>query len=200
MARNKCEIEDCEQPVRHTPRGAAPRGLRCDAFEGRSSAPAPPAAQTTKTVEEQIPSSPATGRQKPSATREWDFSLPDPGPPRPGAQLIDMDANWRQHAGLRAPLEAATLPETARERFSENWERLASEPMSDRRSPAGIKMERSPLTRWLFTQDRFDFGAAIGPLLLLLLLAASSIYGWRLLADHERKPSPPVESSPGEKR
>ena len=94
--------------------------------------------------------------------------------------MIDMDANWRHHAGLRAPLETATMPEISRERFSENWERLASEPISDRRSPAGRKMERSPLTRWLFTQDRFDFGVAIGPLLLLLLLAASSIYCWRL--------------------
>ena len=199
MARNKCEIEDCEQTVRHTPRGAAPRCLRSDAFESRSPARLVPAPHTAEAGKDQITSRPETSRQKPSATREWDFSLPDPAPPRPGDQLIDMDANWRRHAGLRAPLETAALPEISRERFSENWERLASEPRGDRRSPARTTTERSLLTRWVFTHGRLDFGVAIGPLLLLILLAAASIYGWRLLADHERKPSPTVETIPEKK-
>lgn len=200
MARNKCEIEDCEQPVRHTPRGAAPRGLKSDAFEARSSAPPPRAAPPAEPLEKPLrPLSPISG-QTPSVTREWDFSLPDPAPPRPGDQLLDMDANWRQHSGLRAPLEPATLPETSRERFSENWERIASEPRRDRRTSVRKKVERSLLTRWLFPDGRFDFGVAVGPLLLLILLAAAIVYGSRLLTDPERKPPPTVEIIPGRKR
>ena len=197
MARNKLDIEDTEQSVRHTPRGAAPRGLRSDAFEGRSSTPGPPAVPTMETFEEQVPSILATSRPVPSAPLEWDFSLPDPATPRPGDQLLDRDANWRRQASLRAPLDTAPLPETTRERFSENWERMASEPKRDRRNRVRKKGERSRLTRWLFPDGRFDFGNAFGPLLLVMLLAAAIVYGWRLLADNQRKPSPPVESTPG---
>ena len=198
MARNHCENHDCEPPVLHTPRGAAPRGLRSDAFEGRQAAPPPAAARKAGATEARTHALVAKSPRQAQAqeARDWDFALPAPAQPRTTDQLVDMDANWRQHAGLRAPSETAPLPEPTRERFTENWERLASEPVPDRRSKVRQKMEQSPLTRWLFTGGRFDFGAAVGPLLLLILLVAAFIYGQRLLAGAGKKMRPAAETAP----
>lgn len=196
MARNNCEKNDREPPVLHTPRGAAPRGLRSDAFEGRPPPP-PAAAQTAEAFEERVPALLANSRtQQAVEMRDWDFALPVTAPSRKKEPLVEMDANWRQHAGLRAPSEAAPLPEPTRERFTENWERLASGPPPDHRSRVRRKIERSILTRWLFSHGRFDLGAAVGPLLLLALLVAVFIYGQRLLAGGVKKMSPAVETRP----
>ena len=195
MARNHRDYPNREPPVLHTPRGAAPRGLRSDAFEGRRAAP-PPAAQTAGAMEECLLTPPAPSRSLAAEARDWDFALPAPAPSRRTGQLMDMDANRRQHAGLRAPAEAARFPEPTRERFTENWERLASEPLPDRRSKARRKLEGSWLTRWLFSGGRFDLGAAVGPVLLLILLAAALVYGQRLLAGGGNKVPPAVQTSP----
>ena len=196
MARNQIENQDCEQPTLQTPRGAAPRGLRSDAFEGRPAPLPPQSAQTAEAFEARLPELLESSKPKAPQAREWDFALPSATPPRLEHQLMDRDANWRQHAGLRAPAETAPLPDTSRERFSENWERLASEPPKDRSSKLRRKMEQSPLTRWLFSDGRFDFGSAIGPLLLLLLLLAAFRFGQRMLAGGEKQPPRAAETAP----
>jgi hypothetical protein len=107
--------------------------------------------------------------------------MPDP-PPLPARDpLIDPDANRRRQIGLRAPLESSPIPDPARERFSENWQRMAAEPRREHRGRAHRRPNRSLLTRWLFTDGRFDLGAAAGPVLLLALLVAAFIYGRRIL-------------------
>ena len=196
MARNQLENQDCEQPILQTPRGATPRGLRSDAFEGRPPPAQPQTAQTAEAFEARLPELMAHSKPKAPAALEWDFALPSAPPPRPANQLMDRDANWRQHAGLRAPAEAAPIPDTSRERFTENWERLASEPHRERSRILRRKMEHSPLTRWLFSDGRFDFGAAIGPLLLLLLLLAAFRFGQRMLADGEKQAPRAAETTP----
>lgn len=181
MARQKTDASDDEMPVLHTPRGAAPRGLRSDAFEAVFHPPAvvtPPVATP--------PPTPVNGEPL-----DWAFAMPDAQPQDTREPLIDPDANWRHQAALRM-LPETTLPERAREKFSENWERLASEPSNPPGgSPLRRRMERSRMGGWLFSHGRLDLGAAFGPLLLVLLLAAAIIYGRKLLSGGSAEPSRP---------
>ena len=186
-----------EQPVLHTPRGAVPRGLKSDAFVARPAAVAPPAGQTVGALEARVPVVEASGDPNPAAVRQWDFALPDPALARSGDPFMQPDANRRRHAGPRAPAEADSIPATAREQFAENWDRLASEPARGRRRKAQRFLERSPLTRWLLSDGRFDFAAAAGPVLLLVLLGALIFYGRRLLAGEEKKTAPATETDRG---
>ena len=128
------------------------------------------------------------------AVLDWDFAMPTPGTPKEQDPHLDTDANWRRQIALRPPVETEAFPSPSRERFSGNWERLASEPLRHRKAADHRKPERSALTRWLFSNGRFDFGAALGPLLLLALLTGLAIYGTRLLSGNEKQHPPAPES------
>ncbi len=199
MARDHTrDLTDPAAPVLHVPQGAVPRGLRSDAFLQRES-PRPQPAPSPAEFESRIPAVIAASATVPAA-RDWDFALPAPLPPKDSDPLLDMDANWRRQVGLRAPEEPTILPNTTRERFAGNWDRLASEPRKESHSVFRRRMERSPVTRWLFTNGRFDFGAAAGPLLLIVLLIAAIIYGSQVIAAGGTRPAPSAESQPASSR
>jgi hypothetical protein len=184
-------------PVHRTPRGASPRPLRSDPFAGRSAAPQTSPLQKPEKQAEPEPTSaePEPHEPAPPRERDWNFAVPEPIPNRTGEPLIDPDINWRQHAGLRAPLETAPIPDISRERFSENWQRMAAEPRRESRGRLRRRLQRSALTRWMFSQGRFEMGAAAGLLLLLALLVAAFVYGRRLLSGNERTTTPAAEST-----
>lgn len=190
---NSDEIVADGTPVLHTPQGAAPRRLRSDAFVDRPAVAPPAAVPGPQEFEERISVLRATGKRASAAPRDWDFAVPEPVRERPRDALVDPGGNWRQHAGLRAPVETAALPDSSRERFSENWQRLASEPLRERRSRVRRSLEKPELTRWMFSHGRFEWGAALGFLLLLALLIAAFVYGRRLLTGHNQKAAPPAE-------
>lgn len=199
MARDHTrDLTDPSAPVLHVPQGAVPRGLRSDAFLQRESSRPQPAPSPAE-FESRIPALTAAAATVP-APRDWDFALPAPLPPKESDALHDPDANWRRQVGLRAPEEPVALPDTARERFAGNWERLASEPRKEHHSVFRRRIEKSRATRWLFTNGRFDFGAAAGPLLLLILLCAAIIYGRQVIASGGHKPAPPAETPPAPAR
>gem|GEM_PF-6075363 len=201
MPRTKsAEIVADGTPVMHTPRGASPRGLRSDTFVSRPPGPPPVTVPGPEESEERAPDPPPGDKPASTGPRDWDFAVPEPSPERTRDPLIDPDVNWRQHAGLRAPVDPAPLPELARERFSENWQRLAAEPLRDRRSHAQRRMEKSGLTRWMFSHGRFEMGAAFGFLLLMALLVAAFVYGRRLLAGQDQKANRPAEAHPASTR
>jgi len=175
-------------PVRHTPPGVEPRGLPSNRLRINPDAfPAELAAQESL--------DPLSAAPAPVVERDWDFALPQPPPPKEADPLLNADANWRHQAGLRIPLDPDALREGIRDRFSDNWERLASEPPRTLKAPGKAAPLRSPLTRWMFTNGRFDIAATAGPLLLLVLLIAGVIYGSRLLQGGTVR-SPPSGESP----
>jgi hypothetical protein len=124
--------------------------------------------------------------------------MPAPAPARsplhPQDPLIDFDSNLRHQSGLRPPAETTSLPESSRERFSENWERLAFVAPRHRRSRLRRKLEESKVTGWMFSGGRFEVNAAAGILMLVLLLAAAFIYGKRILTNSESKSPPPAKT------
>lgn len=174
-------------PVQQTPPGAEPRELRSDTFLTRPDTAAP------KLAARESPA-PLPAASVATVERDWDFALPEPPPQKDGDPLLDPDTNWRQHAGLRAPLEPAALKEDIRERFSDNWARLAAEPPRHSNGHRKHTLQRSPLTRWMFSHGHFDITAAAGPLLLLALLIAGVILGSRLLLGGGVKSAPAGES------
>jgi hypothetical protein len=125
--------------------------------------------------------------------------MPVPATPRQTDPHLDPDINWRRHVGLRAPAETAAFSETIREKFNENWERLASAPPRPRHGKVRLNLGKSALTRWLFHDGRLDFGNAFGSLLLIGLLVATVIYGAKVLAGsggESRQHAPAVQSHP----
>lgn len=196
MARN--QIPDSAHPVEpvlHAPQGVAPRGLRSDPFAGRAEmrpsagpGPRPEASSETK------PAPPAPNSE---SGRDWDFAMPVPTAPRQSDPHLNPDINWRRHVGLRASVESSGFTETAREKFHENWDRLASaEPPRTRRGKLSRSLEKSPLTRWLYHHGHLDFGNAFGALLLIGLLVAAAVYGTRVLAGSGHQHTPAAQSSP----
>ena len=122
--------------------------------------------------------------------------MPEPAPSRQADPLLDPDINWRSHAGLRAPVETAPIPKAAREKFNENWERLASEPPRRPQGQGrGHSLKKSAFTRWLYHDGRLDFINAFGSLLLLGLLAAAIIYGSKMLTGSGGNPHTPAAGS-----
>ena len=116
--------------------------------------------------------------------------------PRESDPHLNPDVNWRRHVGLRPPGEAAFFSDTARERFNENWERLASEPARTRHGTMRRTMEKSAVTRWLFHRGSFELGNALGALLLIGLLVAAAIYCTRVLTGTGNPHPPAAQSSP----
>lgn len=194
MARNSIpEQPDPEPglPVHSTPPGASPRGLRSESFLTRESPP-PPDVPGLEEFLEKMPSVPPADVNP--AVLDWDFAMPTPGAPKKQDPHLDTDANSLRQIALRPPVETEAFPSPSRERFAGNWERLASEPLRHRKGKEPRKSERSPLTRWLFTNGRLDFGAALGPLLLIALLTGLAIYGTRLLLGSGQQHPPATES------
>src|SRR5204862_3169954 len=107
----------------------------------------PPAAPAPRAPEP--PSEPPATSAGP---RDWDFAMPAPAPAplHPQDPLIDFDSNLRHQSGLRPPAETNALPESSRERFSENWERMAFVAPRHRRSRLRRKLEGSKVTGWMF--------------------------------------------------
>ena len=129
MPRTKsAEIVADGMPVLHTPPGASPRGLRSDSFMSRPPNSPPVSVPGPGDIQECEPDRQAVEEPAPAGPRDWDFAIPELSSERTRDPLINPDVNWRQHAGLRAPMDPAPLPVLARERFSENWERIAAEP------------------------------------------------------------------------
>jgi hypothetical protein len=129
--------------------------------------------------------------------RDWAFGVPESAPEHSSREsLIDPDANWRHQAGQRAPAEIP-LPQSARERFSENWERLASSPQGETRSRSRMrrKLESSKVSGWMFSGGRFELNAVAGTLMLLILLVSAFVYGRRLLTPSEPKADPPAKTN-----
>ena len=179
-----------DEPVLYTPPGAAPRSLRSDPFEKNRDArplrePAANGAVHSETAESSA-----------DTPRSWDFAMPAPQPPKAADPHIGPDVNWRRHVGLRPPPTPPSFPTSSRERFCENWERLAAEPAPDRRSRMHRALLASPLTRWLFHRGQLDFGNAFGLLLFAALLAAAVIYGRKFLAGPP--PQTSLHSAPGQ--
>lgn len=197
MTRIKSEEIADERPVLHTPRGASPRGLRSDTFVGRPAMAPPSAVPGAEEFEERIPELLASGQPAPAGVRDWDFAVPEPVRQQVRDPLMDPDANRRHQTGLRTPVDTPPLPEFSRERFSENWQRLAAEPARKNRSRVRRSFENSTLTRWMFSHGRFELGVAVGSLLLLALLVAAFIYGHRILGGDERSPAPAAEKATG---
>jgi hypothetical protein len=181
-------------PVRNTPRGVSPRGLPSDAFAGRAAGPPPLAAKAPDHVESRVPEVPVATEAPPGEPRDWEFHAPEPSPEKLRKPLVDPDSTRRRVAGLHGPGHHARLPDTCRERFSENWARLASEPRSAHRRRARRKTGRSVMSRWFFAHGRFELGAAVGPLLLLALLIAAIVYGQKLLSGGPQSPPHAVEA------
>jgi hypothetical protein len=125
--------------------------------------------------------------------RGWAFHLPGPAPEKCREPLVQTDDARLLHAGQRPPEECVRVPVAVREHFAGNWERAAAEPLPDHRRRVRRRMESSRLTRWLFTNGRFDITSAFGPLLLLLLLAAVFYLGYKLLTGGGGLPPPPAE-------
>lgn len=156
-------------PVLHTPAGALPRSLRSDAFEARTPLlPQRPAAEPE--------------RQSQPGERDWDFAMPEPPERKPEAVLIHPDANLRHHPALKLPAGPAPLPDQQRERFNDNWQRLAAEPVPPTQGALRRSLEQSKATRWMFSRGRFDIASFAGLLLLAALLCSAIYYGHRLLA------------------
>ena len=180
-----------DEPVLYTPPGAIPRSLRSDPFEGRREG-RPQNLQGPAALDQ-----PAAGSfSDSSGERSWDFAMPAPVAPRTADPHMDPDVNWRRQVGLRAPVETPSFPDSTRERFCENWERLAAEPRNSRESRLHRALVASPLTRWLFHRGQLDFGNAFGLLLLAALLTAAVIYGRKVLAGPP--PQTSLHASPGE--
>jgi hypothetical protein len=174
-------------PKWRTPKGASPRGLRSDAFITRS---APPP-RTAAAPEPEVPDKKET---EPVEPRDWAFGVPEPARRSGGKALIEPDANLRNIPKLRNAPAHANIPNAAREKFCENWERMEAAPPRQKKSRMRRRLEKSKVSGWLFTGGRFEVNAAAGALMLAVLLVAAFFYGRKLLTNGETKPSPPARA------
>lgn len=183
-----------ESPMLRTPPGAEPRGLPTDDFEGRPAFNPPAAAAGSDETQRRIPAL-LSSEESVAPVRDGDLGVPGPAPPdeRRLKLLIEPEANRRHKVKMRALDETVPLPEAARERFSENWQRMASEPRR-KRSRVRRRLVHFPFLRWLFRKRRLNAGIAIGLLLFLLLLLGAFIYS-RLMPGGEGRAAIPSEKS-----
>lgn len=111
----------------------------------------------------------------PSSIREWRTRYRD--------LLEDAAPLTEENHGLK-DAGLIYIPESAREMFTENWDRLVTETAAEaadfRQSPGQIFLQTSPVTSWLFHDGQLDRGILAGALSGMIVLAILASF---LLAD-----------------
>jgi hypothetical protein len=82
-----------------------------------------------------------------------------------------------------------TIPQAAREQFTENWERLVliteATPSTFQQNPVQVFLENSWITSWLFSEGQLDRGVVAGAAVALLVLILTGSF---LFAGHFYRP------------
>lgn len=118
-------------------------------------------------------------------------------------ELLQADGSGAAHMPLidfgdvNPNADLITIPEEARRRFAENWERLLeatrATPEVFRQSPLQVLLQNSRVTSWLFTAGRLDRTVVAGSITAVAGLILTTAF---LTARHQPLTQPPVVEAP----